>query len=254
LQLFFTPYITHRKTERPAIFHKAEKLSFTFNSNVVRGFKWTSSKPNARTILVCHGMNSCSYRFEKYVQLLLANHFNVLAFDALGHGQSAGKYLNAVTYSEMIIQIETRYGPVDGIIAHSIAGMATAFALEKLKHENKKVVLIAPATETTTQVNLFFKMLHLSEEFRKIFDEEILRTRGLPAAWYSAARAVKNINAQVLWIHDIDDTICPYTDTLILQQEKLPHVKFITTNGLGHNKIYRDTSVQKHILNFLLVD
>jgi pimeloyl-ACP methyl ester carboxylesterase len=254
LQLFFTPHLTHRKEERPAIFHKAEKLAFILNGNVVRGFKWNASKSTAKTILVCHGMNSCSYRFENYVQLLLANHFNVLAFDALGHGLSGGKYLNAATYSEMIVQIDTKFGPVDGIIAHSIAGMATAFAMEKINHENKKIILIAPATETTTQVTLFFKLLHLSEDFRKVFDEEILRTRGLPAAWYSAARAVRNINAQVLWIHDVDDTICPYKDTLILQQEKLPHIKFITTSGLGHNKIYRDNNVQKQIINFLIED
>jgi pimeloyl-ACP methyl ester carboxylesterase len=139
LQLFFTPYITHRKLERPAIFHKAEKLSFTFNGNIVRGFKWLSSKPTAKTILVCHGMNSCSYRFEKYVQLLLSNHFNVLAFDALGHGQSAGKYLNAITYSEIIIQIENKFGPVDGIIGTFCCGYGYNVCYEKLKDEKKKL-------------------------------------------------------------------------------------------------------------------
>jgi pimeloyl-ACP methyl ester carboxylesterase len=252
LQLFFTPYITHRKLERPAIFHKAAKLSFTFNGNIVRGFKWLCSKPGAKTVLVCHGMNSCSYRFEKYVQLLLTNQFNVLAFDALGHGQSAGKYLNAVTYSEMIIQIQNKFGSVDGIIAHSVAGMATTFAMEKLKDENKKIVLIAPATETTSQVDIFFRILRLSDEFRKFFDEEILRVRGLPVSWYSAKRAVRNFQAPVLWIHDIDDMICPYKDTLDLQKENRAHLQFVTTKGLGHNKIYRDAGVQQKIIDFLL--
>jgi pimeloyl-ACP methyl ester carboxylesterase len=252
LQLFFTPYITHRKAERPAVFHKAEKLFFTFNGNMVRGSKWTCNKQAAKTILICHGMNSCSYRFEKYVQLLLNNHFNVLAFDALGHGQSAGKYLNAVVYSEMIVQIENKYGPVDGIIAHSIAGMATTFAMERIKDEKKKIILIAPAAETSSQVDIFFKMLHLSDSFRNFFNEEILRTRALPVSWYSSIRAVKNFNAPVLWIHDTDDNICPYKDTLDLQKENLPHIKFITTNGLGHNKIHRDAKVQKMVMDFLL--
>lgn len=252
LQLFFTPHITNRKLERPAIFHKAEKLSFTFNGNTVRGFKWLCNKPNAKTILVCHGMNSCSYKFEKYVQLLLLNHFNVLAFDAPGHGQSAGKYLNAVTYSEMIVQIENRFGRIDGIIAHSVAGLATTFAMEKLQDGKKKIILIAPATETSSQVDIYFRFLHLSADFRKFFDDEIFRARGLPVSWYSAARAIKNFNAPVLWIHDTDDLICPYTDTLKLQQEKLSYVQFLTTSGLGHNKIYRDASVQKQVIDFLL--
>jgi pimeloyl-ACP methyl ester carboxylesterase len=227
LQLFFTPYITHRKSERPAIFHKAEKLSFTLNGNIIHGSKWLCNRPGAKTMLVCHGMNSCSYRFEKYVQLLLQNHFNVLAFDAQAHGQSDGKILNAVIYSEIIIEIEKRYGPADGIIAHSIAGMATCFAMEQLKDEKKKIVLIAPATETVTQVDHFFNMLHLSAAFRKVFDDEILRTRGLPAAWYSVTRAIQNFNAQVLWIHDKDDTICPYKDAITIQQLKPSHIELL---------------------------
>jgi len=252
LQLFFTPYLAHRRAERPAIFHKAEKLSFTLNGNIIHGSKWLSSDPAAKTILICHGMNSCSYRFEKYVQLLLNNHFTVLAFDAQAHGQSDGKILNAVIYSEIIMETEKRYGPVDGIIAHSIAGMATCFAMEQLKDEKKKIVLIAPATETTTQVKNFFRLLHLSAAFREIFDEEILRTRGLPVEWYSAARAVQNISSPVLWIHDKDDTVCPYKDTITIQQLKPSHIEFITTEGLGHNKIYRDTKVQKMVMDFLM--
>ncbi|CAN5598273.1 alpha/beta hydrolase [soil metagenome] len=252
LQLFFTPYITHSKDERPAIFHKAALLSFTFNGFTIKGSKWLCGKPGAKTILVCHGMNSCSYRFEKYVQLLLSNHFDVLAFDAQGHGQSEGKILNAVIYSEIIMEIDKRYGPVDGIIAHSIAGMATCFVMEKLKDENKKIVLIAPATETSTQVDYFFNMLHLSAAFRKIFDDEILRTRGLPTAWYSATRAIQNFTAQVLWIHDKDDTICPYKDTSTIQKLQLPYIEFVTTEGLGHNKIYRDAKVQKMVIDFLM--
>jgi pimeloyl-ACP methyl ester carboxylesterase len=130
--------------------------------------------------------------------------------------------------------------------------MATTFAMEKINDEKKKIVLIAPAAETASQVDIFFKMLHLSDSFRNFFNEEILRTRDLPVSWYSSIRAVKNFNAPILWIHDTDDNICPYKDIIDLQKENLPHIKFITTNGLGHNKIYRDAGVQKLVIDFLL--
>lgn len=254
LKLFFTPYLTHRKAERPAIFHKAEKLSFPFNGFTIRGFRWKSQNANAKTILVCHGMNSCAYRFERYVQLLMQQHFNVLAFDAQGHGQSEGKFLNAALYSEIIIEIEKHYGPLNGIIAHSVGGMATSFAMEKIDDPLKKVVLIAPATETTSQLDIFFRLLNLPLSYRMMVNEEIYRTRGLPPEWYSTARAVNNIKADTLWIHDTDDLICPYSDTLKIQEAKLPNVKFITTSGLGHNKIYRDAGIQKTIIDFLIAE
>lgn len=251
MKLFFTPSVKQTGLERPAVFHKAEKLSFNFHGNLIHGFRWNTNIPGVKTILVCHGMNSCSYRFEKYIQQLLHKHFNVLAFDAPAHGLSEGKILNAILYSEMITDIEKMYGPIHGILAHSIAGMATAFALEKLNDENKKAVIIAPATETLTAVNNFFKLLHLKGSFRKVFDETVQKVRGLPPEWFSVTRAIQTFKTPVLWIHDEDDTMCPYKDTLAVQQMKLPHVQFVTTKGLGHNKIYRDKEVQKKVIDFL---
>ena len=251
MQLFFTPSVKQKGLERPAIFHKAEKLSFNFHGNMINGFRWNANVPGARTILVCHGMNSCSYRFEKYIQSLLLKHFNVLAFDAQAHGLSQGKILNAVVYSEMMIEIEKMYGPVHGILAHSIAGMAAAFAMEKLNDENKKVVIIAPATETLTAVDNFFSLLHLNDSLKKNLYETVEKVRGLPAEWFSVTRAIQTFKSPVLWIHDMNDTMCPYKDTLAVQQMKLPHVQFITTHGLGHNKIYRDKDVHKKVVDFL---
>lgn len=252
LQLFFTPFANQRKLERPAIFHKAEKLSFVFEGNTIKGFRWLSPTPNARIILVCHGMNSCSYRFEKYVQLLAQHHFTVLAFDAQAHGQSEGKILNAVVYADLILQIENTYGPVYGIIAHSVAGLATSFAAEQWGQTNKKIVLIAPATETVTAIDNFFMMLHLKPSFRAVFDAMVKKQRGHLPAWYSAARAIQHTTAKTLWIHDEHDKICPYKDALAVKNMQLPHVNFITTRKLGHNKIYRDATVQHTIMEFLL--
>lgn len=251
LRLFFTPYSNQSKAERPAIFHRAEKLSFDFNGNTIHGFRWNSAGPAGKTVLVCHGMNSCCYRFEKYIQLLSQKNFNVLAFDAQAHGQSDGKILNAVIYSEIILEIEKLYGPVFGIIAHSVAGMATAFAMEQLKAENKKIILIAPATETVTAIENFFSLLHLKKPFRKIFDEAVEKLRGFPPEWYSVTRAVHSFKSDILWIHDRNDTMCPYNDTLTIQKLQLPHIQFMITEGLGHNIIYRNREVQKKVIDFL---
>ena len=251
LELFFTPYMTHRKAERPAIFHKAEALSFRHNDHTIRGHRWAAPHQGNKTILVCHGMNSCSYRFEKIIQQLLQRNVSVLAFDAQAHGQSEGKILNAVIYSEIIAAIDAQYGPVDGIIAHSLAGMGTAFFLEQKQHHLPKAALVAPATETVAAVNNYFRMLRLDDDFRKIFDDMVTEVRGLPPEWYSVSRAIRNFSNPILWVHDEDDFICPYADAKAAVAQPLPHVQFVTTRGLGHNKIYRDKTVQKQVIDFV---
>ncbi|HRH58943.1 MAG TPA: alpha/beta fold hydrolase [Chitinophagaceae bacterium] len=251
MQLFFTPYSGRTKMERPAIFRKAQQVSFSFNGNQIKGFHWKQNNGSNKKILVCHGMNSRCYKFEKIIQLLLKDHYEVFAFDAQAHGHSEGKILNALIYSEMILEIEKRFGPLYGIVAHSVAGMAAALALEEIKNENIKAVLIAPAVETTTATDNFFQLLHLSSSMRTAFEAEITKVRGHPPQWYSVSRAVQNFSSRVLWIHDEDDLICPYKDVIPVKQMQLPHITIATTKELGHNKIYRDHKVQKMIIDFL---
>jgi hypothetical protein len=54
-----------------------------------------------------------------------------------------------------------------------------------------------------------------------------------------------------LWIHDKKDRICPFSDTLQAQKNAKPHQEFFITEGLGHNKVYRDQGVMKKIGAYL---
>ena len=160
-ELFCTPYTKTRNYIAPEVFEEAEKLTLTFGMDTVKGFKWTPGEnANGKTILICHGFDSYSYRFNEYVTALLKEGFEVLAFDAPAHGISKGKTISVIQYRNMILGIDKTYGPVDGIMAHSFGGLAVALALEHLKdHESKRLVLIAPATETTHAIEEFFRFV-----------------------------------------------------------------------------------------------
>lgn len=250
-KLFCTPYIRKSKKESPAVFHKAEKLSFTIQKHLVKGFRWKSSHPNNKTILICHGFNSSCYKFDKYISLFLKEGFTVLAFDAPAHGLSEGKMVNGLIYKDMILQVESLYGPVDIIMAHSLGGLAASLAAEEMEGL-KKMVLIAPATETISAVYNFCRIAHIKSDIRKEMENMILAINGKPMSWYSITRAAPNIKANILWVHDDGDTVCPYRDTKKIQQLQLPNVRFITTQHLGHSKIYRDSKIQKMIVDFTL--
>lgn len=249
-ELFCTPGPA-KKMEEPPVFHKSEKISLLFDKNKLQGYHWRSSNAGARKVLICHGFQSRAFKFEKYVRLLLQAGFEVIAFDAPAHGLSEGKRINAFLYSRIILAVEEKWGPLYALICHSLGGLAAGFAFEELNHTNKKLVLIAPAIETSTAVRQFFQLFPLTEAAQQAFKEIIFDIRQHEIAWYSLNRAMQNISCPVLWIHDTGDRQCLYDDTLPSRMAKYKNLQFVTTEKLGHNKIYRDSAVQQYVMEFL---
>jgi esterase/lipase len=247
--LFCTPR-SKRKKEMPGFFRKAETLEFPFNNQLVRGFRW--NYPLEKKALVIHGFQSSSYNFERYIAALIKNDYSVIAFDAPAHGRSDGRRTNALEYANMLKEVIERYGPFNACIAHSFGGLAISLALENIPHcENLKLVLIAPATETSSAIGSFTKILRLNQRVKDEVNSLIYNISGKPTQWYSIRRAAKNIKAQVRWFHDEDDRITPYTDALNVKQDQLPNLHFTFTKGLGHRRIYRSERVRTQVINFL---
>ncbi len=251
--LLCTPYTKRKYTVPPTIFKIATELSFNIGNESVKGFKWTPERNDLRlTILICHGFDSSSYRFDDYINPLLNLGFTVLAFDAPAHGLSTGKTINAQQYRDVILKINELYGPIHGTIAHSFGGIAVALAVEQFENNHhKRLVLIAPATETTRSINTFFQYISVSAQVRKKFDELIEKIGGNPASWFSVARVIQQISTPTLWLHDREDTVTPFEDMEHLINKKLPHLKFEITTGLGHSGIYKEPDIQKKIISFL---
>lgn len=246
--LFCTPFVRSKRKAAPS---QASPLHFTLSNGNIYGYRWNHPQP--KKALLLHGFASAAYKFEGYVAPLIKKGYEVLAFDAPAHGHSDGKTTNALEYAAMIKQVITLYGPIDSFIAHSFGGIALSLAMETIPHdEDYKIVFIAPATETTSAVNGAFAMLKIKDAgVRKAFDEIIFAKTGKPTEWFSIRRAVKNIRAKILWIHDEDDDVTPVSDAVKVQQDNHSHIQFMITRGLGHRKIYHDKSVKKAIENFL---
>jgi alpha-beta hydrolase superfamily lysophospholipase len=249
-RLFSTPYLPKIKTA-PPIFENAERLSFIFNGSKTHGYRWNHARPHK--ILIIHGFDSQSYKFSKYVELLLKKDYEIVIFDAPAHGDSEGKTINALEYSLMIKDVVQQFGPFNGFMAHSFGGIALCLALENVPHDgNTKVVFIAPATETTTTLSYAMDFLGIhTSRIKKAIDDIVFEIGGKKTEWYSMKRAVQNIKADMLWFHDEDDAITPVSDALVVKNENLPNIEFVITHGLGHHRIYHDPAVRERIVDFL---
>ena len=94
--------------------------------------------------------------------------------------------------------------------------------------------------------------MQLNNSFKKEFEEVLIELAGKPISYFSVSRALQNITANTLWLHDTDDLICPFKDVLPVQNLNLPRIQFYITNGLGHSRIYKENKVAKSIVSFFL--
>ncbi len=248
--LFCTPQFKKKFDKPPSIFEKAEKILFESDGYRITGYQW--NKGGDKRILIVHGFESQAFNFESYVSPLLKKNYEVMACDAPAHGNSSGQTVNVLMYRNMIVKINQFYGKLDGIIAHSFGCLAATLATEAMPVGNyDKLVLIAPATETSSAIQSFFNVLKMPQSIREPFDALILHLAQNPVSWYSISRVLPLLPAKVLWLHDEEDEICPTADAKKVEAMQLPHVEFVFTQGLGHRKIYRDNQVRKRIFEFL---
>ena len=251
-KLFCTPFSGKPERAMPLIFEKAARISIEIEGNLtLRGWRWEPENEVSinKKILILHGFDSYSYRFEKYIRPLRKEGFEVMAFDAPGHGISDGKTINSLQYKNAILRIEKSFGTFYGIMAHSVGGLAASLASEHLPNL-KKLVLIAPAVEITRPIDSFSKMVSLPEKVKERMYKLIIKIGKLPVSYFDTRRAIEQVTVPTLWLHDEEDAICPYKDVLPVKELGLPHVTFHITKGLGHSNIYRDPETVKTIVSF----
>lgn len=241
MKILFTPYRKSGGKLSP-VFEKGESLSFDLEGTIIRGYRWNAG--GYKRVLIIHGFESSSKNFDRYIIQLIASGCEVLAFDAPAHGRSGGREVNLLTYISMLRHVHDHYGPFAGYLSHSFGGLAVTHFLEQVPHDEKvQLVLIAPATESTSAIDSFFRVLQLPDSIRKEFDKLILTRSGVPPEHFSIRRAMRNIRATTLWFHDENDDLTPIHDALLVKEDGHPHLDFVITRGLGHKKIYRDNKV-----------
>ena len=178
--------------------------------------------------------------------------YRVLAFDAPGHGQSEGKYINVLVYQEAIQAIMKQAGPVHHFIGHSLGALTLSLIAEQIDQAaDRKFVLIAPATKTSTTFANFFKMMHFNEATQAAFIKEMSNRTHHTVDHFAADRALAHYKGPLLWVHDEGDLVCPYKDLIEFQNNAPSNMEFLITNGLGHNKVYKTAEVMDHIMAFL---
>ncbi|BAO74703.1 alpha/beta hydrolase [Winogradskyella sp. PG-2] len=245
IDLFASPRKGRYTDDQRKIIHSAFFQEFQYDNLDIATYRWVGK---GKKILLAHGWESNTSRWEYILEDLKAQDYHVLALDAPAHGRSGGKQFNAVLYSEFINVVAQNFQP-EIIIGHSVGGMASVFCMHnhQLTSVNKMVLLGAPA-HFIGVFSRYKTMMGFNNRISNGLDHIVLERFGKPVDYFSAATFTESIEAKGLIIHDKKDIIIPYEDAQLFASH-YKNSELITTKGFGHG--LKHTSLTPRIVEFI---
>lgn len=209
----------------------------------------TWSWGNGPTVLLVHGWNGRATQLGAFVAPLVTRGYRVVAFDALGHGDSPGSSMSLPELASGIRRIADEIGGIYGVVAHSMGGAATTIALsEGLQVE--RAVFISPPADPRAFLEIFSSALAIPDEVRALLKRRVERRVGVSMEDMRANLIAPSMQVPLLVIHDRNDKEVPVHAGQSIA-EAWPGADLIITEGLGHQRILRAESVTNVAVSFI---
>ncbi|HEY8474268.1 MAG TPA: alpha/beta hydrolase [Natronosporangium sp.] len=207
-----------------------------------------------------HGWGGRRGQLAAFVAPLVAAGQRVVAFDALGHGESGagrlgGRRTTLVEVAEALAAVVAVTGPAHAIVAHSGGGAATALAIQDGLPAGR-LVFIAPFGDPMPYLRQFARTLRLGRRGFANLLRRIERLGGRDLADFDGpgrAAAITRSGGELpplLVIHDRYDREVGYSDGQAYA-EAWPDARLLTTEGLGHRRLLRDPGVIDAVVRFV---
>lgn len=243
--LFCTPRNGKVLPDQEYYLEYAEDEVITVDHTEIQTYRW---KGMGDTILLVHGWESNSHRWNVLIKKLQRLHYNIIAFDAPAHGYSTGPILNVPLYDNCLQKVIELYRP-NHIIGHSIGGMTVLYNQYKYQNpETEKLIILGAPAELSRITKEFQDALQLSKHFMQALEKYFSELYGYKFTEFSTCDFVQQIQTKGLIIHDLHDPVAP-----IVESKNVHHnwknSELLTTQGVGHS--LRSETVDHAIISFL---
>lgn len=249
IKVFATP----TRIPRPESEMEAYRLSkkFTLTTGIA-AFEW--GDPHAPLVMLVHGWNGRGTQIAAFAQSLVEKNFRVVALDGPGHGDSpAGPngMTNPAHFAQFIIDSQKELAPMGAhaIIAHSFGGGCAVLATER-GLDVKKIILIASPAFYERVVDFFAASFGLNESAKKEFVRLIIKIAGIHPKDLNIGVIGSQLKKPCLIVHDVGDNAVNYLSATAIK-EAWPDSKLLTTEGLGHRRILKDSKVIAEVSDFI---
>jgi hypothetical protein len=236
------------RPEERAVHDAARREVVQHAGTEVAAYAWGDG---ARPVLIVHGWGARSSRFADVVTALLATGHSPVAYDAWGHGATAGPVRTILDHLAVIEELARRHGPFAGVVAHSF-GVPVALYAVRTGLAADRVVAVSGMGDFGYLVDTFCDRLGLDARVGVELRRAIERTwfDGDTGIWSRfSPRAVAG--TEVLVVHDAGDRVVDRGQADVLVAALGPGTRLVETIGLGHGRILRDPDVVAEAVAFL---
>ncbi|WP_298143943.1 alpha/beta hydrolase [Flavobacterium sp.] len=229
----------------PKVLQTAEKEIHNIADHDIAVYRFPG---NGKKILLVHGWESNSKRWKKLLPYLKKAQFDIYAIDAPAHGKSSGTLFTVPLYAEVIAAMIQKFG-IQQLIAHSIGGSASIYALHKSNPETveKAAILGAPA-DLDVLISNYARILSLRPRNVRGLTQTFSTKFKLETQLFSSKIFVKSLQIKGFVAHDAHDDVVAFSESeKIIANWK--DVTFVPTKNLGHS--LHDANLYQQLLSFL---
>jgi pimeloyl-ACP methyl ester carboxylesterase len=262
--MFSTQRRAMEQWEREAL-HSGERLSIEGPSGAaLAAYRWGQGP----LVVLVHGWNGRATQLGAFVAPLVGAGFQVVAFDAPGHGASHGSRSSIVEFADafdgVLDAVRPFFRPVHGVIAHSMGGAAVTLALARASghwqasHRRQsdgsrgcpRLVFFAPPIDLRDMTATFSSSLGLGGATLAKMENIVERQLGTDLDEMHALRLAREMQSPLLVQHDESDRAVPLENGRRLA-EAWPAAELCVTRGLGHSRILRDETAVRRAVDFI---
>jgi pimeloyl-ACP methyl ester carboxylesterase len=248
LLLFTTPARMPPNPAQRAILRRAERVSVRFRSYHLQVYRWGCTGP---AVLLAHGWSSRAARLTRFVEPFLRAGFQVIAFDAPGHGASSGIRSDLMLYRQALRSVLYRFAPVRAVVGHSLGARAALLLLASTPSSDvRALALMAMPPDVRYMFEEFQLLLQLRADVRALLYEQFQRAFGAPPEEHCAERHAGPLQSPVLVLHDYDDEVAPVTHAEDLARQ-LRQATLLLTRRLNHCGLLADTESIGEVVKFV---
>jgi pimeloyl-ACP methyl ester carboxylesterase len=246
-RIFVTPISTQRPPREFRWAEGAERITIPSPLGGIPVWVWGDGP---QTIVLVHGWSGRGLQLGAFVEPLVRRGYRVVTYDAPGHGEVDGRTSSMPAFAAALGAVARRFGPVSTVISHSLGSSAAIYALAQNELVADRFVAISPAARLHAVRERFGEMAgfppSVIDRMRVAFEERF----GFDWDASEPLRLAQQMSTPLMVIHDSGDRFIPHSEGAELD-DIWPDGRLITTKGLGHHRILRDSTVIDSVLAFI---
>lgn len=206
--------------------------------------------PHGPVVLLLHGWGGHAAQMLPLAQALIQQGLRPVLVDLPAHGRSQGSTSNLPQFARAIEYLTARLQQqgheVRGVVAHSLAANALAYAAAR-GLPVARLALLAPPASPHAYTRLFAMVFGLREETRARLQQRVEAREGILMRQFEPAAVGPRVAAPTLIVHDREDRINRFADAEAYR-DAIAGARLMETSGLGHNRLLRDEQVLEAVV------